>query len=67
VAARHGQAGAALLHPGERALTAQRIADHGRANRPPASPATRAAAQATLGAALADRARRAARRADHGA
>jgi hypothetical protein len=59
VAARHGRAGAALLRPGERALTAQRITDHGRANRPPASPATRAAAKATLGAALADRARRA--------
>jgi hypothetical protein len=61
VAARHGQAGAALLRPGERALTAQRITDHGRAARPPASPATRAAAQATLGAALANRTRRAAR------
>jgi hypothetical protein len=67
VAARHGQAGAALLRPGERALTAQRIAEHGRANRPPASPATRAAAQATLAAVLADPARRAARRAGHGA
>jgi hypothetical protein len=59
VAACHGRAGAALLRSGERALTAQRITDHGRAARPPASPATRAAAQATLGAALADRARRA--------
>ena len=65
VAARHGRAGAALLRPGERALTAQRITDHGRANRPPASPATRAAAKATLGAALADRGRRASRRAGH--
>jgi hypothetical protein len=62
VAARHGRAGAALLRPGERALTAQRITDHGRAARQPASPATRAAAKATLGAALADRGRRAARR-----
>jgi hypothetical protein len=61
VAARHGRAGAALLRPGERALTAQRITDHGRAARPPASPATRAAAQATLGAALANRTSRAAR------
>jgi hypothetical protein len=58
VAARHGRAGAALLRPGERALTAQRITDHGRAARPPASPATRAAAHATFRAALADRARR---------
>jgi hypothetical protein len=67
VAARHGRAGAGLLRPGERALTAQRITDHGRAARPPASPATRAAAQATLGAALADRGRRASRRAGYGA
>jgi hypothetical protein len=58
VAARHGRAGAALLRPGERALTAQRITDHGHAARPPASPATRAAAQATLRAALTDRTRR---------
>lgn len=65
VAARHGRAGAALLRPGERALTAQRITDHGRANRPPASPATRAAAKATVGAALADRARRASHREGH--
>jgi hypothetical protein len=65
VAARHGRAGAALLRPGERALTAQRITDHGRAARQPASPATRAAAKAALGAALADRARRASRRAGH--
>jgi hypothetical protein len=50
VAVRHGRAGGALLRPGERALTAQRITEHGRAARPPASPATRAAAQATLGA-----------------
>jgi hypothetical protein len=63
VAARHGRAGAALLRPGERALTAQRITDHGRAARQPASPATRAAAKATLGAALATRGRRASRRA----
>jgi hypothetical protein len=58
VATHHGRAGAALLRLGERALTAQRIADHGRAARPPASPTTRAAAQATLGAALTDRGRR---------
>jgi hypothetical protein len=57
VAARHGRAGAALLRPGERALTGQRITDHGRAARSPASPATRAVARATLGAALADRGR----------
>jgi hypothetical protein len=57
VAARHGRAGAALLRPGERALTGQRITDHGRAARSPASPATRAVARATLGAALADRSR----------
>jgi hypothetical protein len=57
VAARHGRAGAALLRPGERALTAQRITDHGRSARSPASLAARAAAKATLGAALADRAR----------
>jgi hypothetical protein len=61
VAARHGRAGAALLRPGEHALTAQRITEHGRAARPPASPATRAAAHATLGAALANRTSRAAR------
>ena len=66
VATRHGRAGAALLRPGERALTAQRITDHGRAARPPASPATRAAAQTTLGAALADRADVRPRRAGHG-
>jgi hypothetical protein len=65
VAARHGRAGAALLRPGERALTAQRITDHGRAARQPASPATRAAAKATVGAALADRARRASHREGH--
>jgi hypothetical protein len=67
VAARHGRAGAALLRPGERALTAQRITDHGRASRPPASTITRAAAKATLSAALAARARRSSRRAGHGA
>jgi hypothetical protein len=67
IAARHGRAGAALLRPGERAITAQRITDHGRDARPSASPATRAAAKATLGAALADRAPRAARRGGHGA
>jgi hypothetical protein len=67
VAARHGRAGAALLRPGDRALTAQRITDHGRASRPPASAATRAVAKATLGAALADRTRRASCRAGHGA
>ena len=33
VAARHGRAGAALLRAGERALTAERIAEHGRAAR----------------------------------
>jgi hypothetical protein len=58
VAARHGRAGAALLRPGERALTAQRITEHGRASRPPASPTTRAAARATFTTAQAHRARR---------
>jgi hypothetical protein len=38
VAARHGRAGAALLRPGERALTTQRITEHGRATRPPPVP-----------------------------
>jgi hypothetical protein len=58
VAARHGRAGAALLRPGERALTAQRITEHGRASRPPASPTTRAAARAAFATAQAHRARR---------
>ncbi|HEY3895087.1 MAG TPA: hypothetical protein VGL88_06935 [Pseudonocardiaceae bacterium] len=58
VAARHGRAGAALLRPGERALTAQRITEHGRASRPPASPTTRAAARAAFTTAQAHRARR---------
>jgi hypothetical protein len=53
VAARHGRAGAALLRPGERALSAHRITEHGRNARPPASPTTRAAAKTTLTAALA--------------
>lgn len=57
VAARHGRAGAALLRPGERALTAQRITEHGRASRPPASSTTRAAARATFATAQARRAR----------
>lgn len=52
---RHGRAGAALLRPGERVLTAQRIIDYGQATRPPASPTTRAAAKAALAAALATR------------
>jgi len=55
VAQRHGRAGAALLRPGEHALTAQRIIDYGRTARPPASPSTRAAAKATLATALATR------------
>jgi hypothetical protein len=59
VAAHHGRAGAALLRPGERALTAQRITEHGRANRPPASATTRAAARAAFATAQAQRARRA--------
>jgi hypothetical protein len=59
VAARHGRAGAALLRPGERALTAQRITEHGRATRPPARPPTRAAARATFAATQAHRARHA--------
>jgi hypothetical protein len=59
VAARHGRAGAALLRPGERALTAQRITDHGRATRPPASPTTRAAARAAFATTQAHRARHA--------
>jgi hypothetical protein len=53
IAARHGRAGAALLRAGEGVLTAQRIIDYGQAARPPASPTTRAAAKATLAAALA--------------
>jgi hypothetical protein len=61
VAARHGRAGAALLRPGERALTAQRITEHGRAARPPASSTIRATARAAFAAALAQRARRALR------
>jgi hypothetical protein len=59
VAARHGRAGAALLRPGERALSAQRITEHGRAARPPASPTTRAAARAAFAAAQAHRTHRA--------
>jgi hypothetical protein len=55
VADRHGQAGAALLRPGEDVLTAQHIIDYGHTARPPASPTTRAAAKATLAAALVDR------------
>lgn len=39
VAERHGQAGAALLQPGERFLTTQRIIDYGKAARSPARPA----------------------------
>jgi hypothetical protein len=54
-AARHGRAGAALLRPGERALIAQCITEHGRAARPPASATTRATAKATLAATLASR------------
>jgi hypothetical protein len=57
VAAHHGRAGAALLRPGERALTAQRITEHGRNARPPASATTRTAAKATLAATLAHPAR----------
>jgi hypothetical protein len=52
VADRHGRAGAALLRPGERVLTAQHIIDYGHTARPPASPTTRAAAKAALAAAL---------------
>jgi hypothetical protein len=44
VADRHGRAGARLLRAGEAGLSAQRIAEHGRASRPPVSPLTRAAA-----------------------
>jgi len=51
----HGRAGAALLRPGERVLTTQRIIDYGQAARPPASPSTRAAAKAALATALATR------------
>jgi hypothetical protein len=57
VAARHGRAGAVLLRPGERSLTAHRITEHGRMARPPASPTTRAAAKATLTAMLTEQAR----------
>ena len=48
VAQHHGRAGAALLRPGERALTAHRITEHGHTARPPASPTTRAAAKAAF-------------------
>src|SRR6266705_1868141 len=41
---RHARPGARLLRAGEAALSAQRIAEHGRASRPPVSPLTRAAA-----------------------
>jgi hypothetical protein len=58
VAARYGRAGAALLRPGERTLSAQRITEHGRAARPPASPTTRAAARAAFAATQTQRARR---------
>jgi hypothetical protein len=56
VAQRHGRAGAALLRPGEYALTIHRIVEHGRFARPPASPGTRAAARAAFVAAQAQRA-----------
>jgi len=55
VADRHGRAGAALLRPGERVLTTQHIINYGRTTRPTASPTTRAAAKATLAAALVTR------------
>jgi hypothetical protein len=55
VAEHHGRAGAALLRPGERILTAQHIIDYGQAARPPASPTTRAAAKAALATTLATR------------
>jgi hypothetical protein len=58
VAAHHGRAGAALLRPGERALTAQRITEHGRAARPPASATTRANTRTAFAAAQPQRARR---------
>ncbi len=58
VAARHGRAGARLLRAGEAALSAQRIAEHGRASRPPVSPLTRAAALDTADHAAAAAARR---------
>lgn len=48
----------ALLRPGERYLTALHITEHGQAVRAPASPTTRAAAKATLAAALVDPSRR---------
>jgi len=47
VADRHGRAGARLLRAGETTLSADRIADAGRAARPPAAPEIRAAALAT--------------------
>jgi hypothetical protein len=55
VAEHHGRTGAALLRPGERVLTAQRILDYGHTARPPANPSTRAAAKAVLATALAAR------------
>jgi hypothetical protein len=57
VTARHGRAGARLLRAGEAALSAQRIAEHGRASRPPVGPATRAAALDTAAHAAAERRR----------
>jgi hypothetical protein len=56
VTERYGRAGAALLRPGERTLSAQRIAEHGHAARPPASPRTRVAARAAFAATHAYRA-----------
>jgi hypothetical protein len=50
VAACHGRAGAALLRPGEHTLTPDQITEHGHASKPPASPATRAAAKTTFAA-----------------
>jgi hypothetical protein len=58
IAARHGRAGARLLRGGEAGLSAQRIAEHGRASRPPIGPATRAAALDTAAHAAAAAERR---------
>jgi len=58
VAERHGRVGARLLRAGEAALSAQRIAEHGRAARPPVTPATRTAALGTAAQAAAAAERR---------
>ena len=50
MAQRHGRAGATLLRPGERGLSAERITERGHASRTPARPETRTPALATAAA-----------------